>query len=67
MDIAAILAIISAATGIAQDITNGTAAGKTVQIAAALEDIVAKTIQAHSDAVGQPMDLSKFHHQDPIV
>ncbi len=67
MDMQLILGIIGAATGIAQQISSGTVAGRSVEIIAALEDIVAKALQAHQDAVGQPMDLSKFQHQDPIL
>lgn len=67
MNLQDILAIIGAATGIAQEISNGTEAERSVEIIAALEEIVAKAIQAHQDAAGQPMDLSKFQHQDPIL
>ena len=67
MDIQDILAIIGAATGVAQELAAGTTAEHSVEIVAALEDIVAKALKFHVEHVGEPMDLTKFHHQDPIL
>ncbi len=67
MDILTILQIIQIATGIGQSLADGTHVQGDLATIAALEDLVTRVIAAHQSEVGQPMDLSKFQHIDPIV
>ncbi len=64
MELKDIIAIIQVATGIAQSMAVGTKAKGDVATIAALEDIIEKTVAAYMSEVGQPMDLSKFQHEE---
>lgn len=66
-----ILAIIQEATVIAGLVAplTGPVSGEVAlgsQIAVSLETIVQKAIDAHNQAVGAPMDLSRLHQVDPL-
>ncbi len=66
MDVLAILQIIQMATNIGQSLASGTHVQGDLATVAALEDLVGRVIAAHHAESGQPMDLSKFQHIDPI-
>jgi hypothetical protein len=66
VDPALIFGIIKTAIGIAEEVTSGMHIEGDVKTVAAFEDLVAQVFAAHKAETGQPMDLSKFQHIDPI-
>lgn len=65
MDVTEALAILDLALGITRSVTGGKVGGS-IELAQGLEQLVGKAVEAYQKEVGQPMDLTKYHHQDHV-